>query len=54
LTNIDAMGAIHIQWTAVGGMTAMTMYTITVGTSLTDTYGKAIPMALTLSFTTGA
>lgn len=52
--SLDNNGAIHFTWTAVGGLTATTKYTVTIGTALKDTYGKALPMAFTLSFTTGA
>jgi hypothetical protein len=49
----DALGQVHLVWTAVGGLTAMTMYTVTVSTALTDAYGQPLKTAFTRTFTTG-
>ena len=51
--SVDALGQIHLVWTAVGGLTAMTMYTVTVSTALKDAYGQALATAFTRNFTTG-
>ncbi|HTL34639.1 MAG TPA: Ig-like domain-containing protein [Kofleriaceae bacterium] len=44
---------IRLTWTNATGLAANTMYTITVGTGLTDYYGQPIPAPATISFTTG-
>ena len=45
---------ITIRWTAVGGLTAMTRYTITIPTTVTDTYHQPARQPLQIAFTTGA
>jgi len=50
---LDPINQVHLVWTAVGGLTANTMYTVTVSTKLTDAYGQPLPMALVRTFTTG-
>ena len=47
------VGTIRLTWTAATGLAANTMYTITVGTGLTDYYMQPIPAPVTISFTTG-
>lgn len=44
--------AIRISWTAP--LAAMTTYTISVATTLADTYGQTLVMPVTYTFTTGA
>jgi hypothetical protein len=45
---------ITIHWTAIGGLTAMTRYTITIPTTVTDTYHQPARQPLQIAFTTGA
>jgi hypothetical protein len=45
---------ITIHWTAMGGLDPATHYTITVPTTVTDTYGIAAPAPLQIIFTTSA
>jgi Bacterial Ig-like domain len=45
---------ITIHWTALGGLAAMTRYTITVPTTVTDAYHQPAPQPLQIAFTTGA
>jgi hypothetical protein len=45
---------IAIHWTAIGGLTAMTRYTITVPTTVTDVYHQPQPQPFQVAFTTGA
>lgn len=45
---------ITIHWTAAGGLAASTHYTITVPTTVTDTYHQPAKQALQIAFTTSA
>jgi len=45
---------IKLTWTGATGLAANTMYTITIGTGLTDLYNQAVPMPTTITFTTGS
>lgn len=45
---------ITIHWTAIGGLTAMTRYTITVPATVTDAYHQPARQPLQITFTTGA
>lgn len=45
---------ITIRWTASGGLTAATRYTITVPTTVTDAYHQPAPQPFVIAFTTGA
>jgi len=45
-------GEITIHWTAVGGLAALTHYTIMVPTTVTDKYQKSAPQPFQLAFTT--
>jgi hypothetical protein len=45
---------ITIQWTAPGGLAANTRYTISIPTTVTDTYHLGAPQPFQLAFTTGA
>ncbi|HEX5060387.1 MAG TPA: Ig-like domain-containing protein [Kofleriaceae bacterium] len=50
----SAPDQIKLTWTGATGLAANTMYTITVGTGLTDVYNQAAPMPSTISFMTGS
>jgi hypothetical protein len=50
----DLPGQVKIHWTAAGGLTANTHYTITVPTTVTDRYHQAPLQPLQFAFTTGA
>jgi hypothetical protein len=52
LISMNAIISIHP--TAATGLKANTKYTITVPTTLTDTYGQPLPQTTTFTFTTGA
>jgi hypothetical protein len=45
---------IRLTWTAAGGLTANTMYTITLPTTVTDLFNQPMPMPVTITFTTGS
>jgi hypothetical protein len=49
-----AAGEITIHWTAAGGLAATTPYTITVPTTVTDTFHQPAPQPFQVAFTTGA
>jgi hypothetical protein len=53
---LDAMNPLlmRIHWTNATGLAAMTQYTITFPTAITDFYHQPLPAPLTVSFTTGA
>jgi hypothetical protein len=53
--SLDMSGAnVTIASTAAGGFDPNATYTLTVPTTVTDTYGQSIVQPLTATFTTGA
>ena len=52
-TGIEA-NVITIHWTAAGGLAPSTPYTITIPTTVTDTYHQPAMQAFQIAFTTGA
>lgn len=51
---LGAPNEITVHWTATGGLTAATHYTITVPATVTDAYHQPAKQALQIAFTTGA
>jgi hypothetical protein len=45
---------IRLTWTGAGGLAANTMYTVTLGTGVTDLFNQPMPMPSTITFTTGS
>jgi len=45
---------IRLTWTGATGLAANTMYTITIGTGVTDLYNQAVPTPVNYTFTTGS
>jgi hypothetical protein len=45
---------LNITSTATGGWTANTMYTVTIPTTVHDTFQQPLPAAIVLHFTTGS
>jgi len=45
---------IRITWTAATGLAANTMYTISIGTGVTDLFNVPMPMPTNITFTTGS
>jgi len=52
-TTLSAPNKASLAWTGAG-LAANTMYTITVGTGLTDAYNQAATMPSTITFMTGS
>jgi hypothetical protein len=50
----QAADQIVIRWTAIGGLAAGTQYTVTVPTTVTDTYGQPLEQSTRFTFTTGS